>query len=180
MTSILVAIDPGFAKRGQGCAVAVFRDGRLVDSGFERPERAAPLRWPPPASVRVVWECPQVDARTRVSVPAIVQLAAVGGTLAGMYAGANATHAEPVSPLAWKGAVAKPVAHGRMWALLDERERTLLGGDATLAAIEAAKRAGALSRWSKPGAAYYAASWTMHNVLDAVGIGLWALGRVMR
>jgi len=172
----VIAIDPGYATRGRGCACAHFVGGRLVAVWFDRPEDARTRRRYDGVT-RVVWECPQVDARTRVSVPAVVRLAAVGGTLAGLYAGASGAVVEAVAPSAWKGSTAKPVAHGRMWAALDARERGVLGGDATAAAITAAKRAGGLDRWSCDGASYYPAGFTMHNTLDAVGIGIWRLGR---
>lgn len=174
----MIAIDPGFAARGRGCACAHFVDGRLVSVWFARPEAVAGTPAPTRANVhRVVWECPQVDKRTRGSVPAIVQLAAVGGTLAGLYAGQLAAVVEPVAPSAWKGSAPKPVAHGRMWIALTPAERTILGGDATATAIETAKRAGAKARWARDGASYYPSTFAMHNLLDAVGIGMWRLGR---
>lgn len=181
IVSRLLAVDPGFAKRGKGCACAFFRDGRLAGVWFARPEQIAtraPVAWPvDPSLDLVLWECPQVDSRSRASVPAIVMLAAVGGELAGLYAGMTGAAVERVAPSAWKGSVPKPIAHGRLWRVLDDRERAVLGGDATARAIDAAKRKGALSRWGKPGAAYYAASFDAHNLLDAVELGCWKLGR---
>lgn len=177
----LLTIDPGFARRGKGCACAFFRDGRLAGVWFARPEQIAtraPVAYPvDPSLDLVLWECPQVDSRSRASVPAIVTLAAVGGELAGLYAGMTGAAVERVAPSAWKGSVPKPVAHGRLWRVLDARERAVLGGDATARAIDAAKRKGALSRWNKPGAAYYPASFDAHNLLDAVELGCWKLDR---
>jgi hypothetical protein len=63
-----------------------------------------------------------------------------------------------------------------MWARLDTVERELLGGNATAARIEAAKRAGALDRWARSGGEYYGA-WLGHNLLDASGLGMWRLER---
>lgn len=174
--STLVAIDPGYAQRGKGCAVALFAHRALVAVRFERPETVS-LAALSIGATDVVWECPQLDARSRVSVPAVVHLAAVGGMLAGMYAGACACRAEGVTPSVWKGSTSKPVHHGRMWALLAPSERALLGGEPTYAAIEAAKRAGGLDRWGRDGASYYPSSWLTHNLLDAVGLGLWRLKR---
>jgi hypothetical protein len=172
--STLVAIDPGFAARGKGCAVAVFLDGVLACTCFARPETVS-ANTLSVCAAEVVWELPQVDARTRASVPAIVQLAATGGTLAGLFAGASGGRVVAVTPTQWKGNVAKPVCHSRMWARLAFAERAVLGGDATAARIEAAKRAGALARWA-PGEHYYG-SWSGHNTLDAVALGVWRLGR---
>lgn len=177
MSSVLVAIDPGYAKRGSGCAVAVFAGLSLVRVGFERPECVRPSALAVGADT-VLWECPQVDARTRTSAPAVVQLAAVGGMLAGMFAGACGCPCMPISPAAWKGSVPKPVHHGRVWVLLDDREQALLGGASTGVAIESAKRRGALDRWGKPGVAYYPSTWLAHNLLDAVALGLTHLGRI--
>lgn len=171
----LIAIDPGYAKAGRGCACAMFVDDALVAVWFDRPTDA---RCPALARLdEVVWEIPQVDARTRVSTPHVVQLAAVGGTLAGLYAGAHGAKVVPVTPSKWKGSLPKPVCHGRIWAKLTLDERAILGGAATLAKIDEAKRKGALARWAKAGGDYYPASWLTHNLLDAVGIGIWRLGR---
>jgi len=169
-----IAIDPGYAARGKGSAVARFARCRLMCVCFARPEtvRVGDLLQADDIST-VVWECPQVDSRTRTSVPAIVQLAAVGGTLAGLYAGANNAVVVPVTPSQWKGTVPKPVHHWRMWMRLQDDERTLLGGAETERAIDAARRKGARDRWGKPGASYYPSSFHMHNLLDAVGIGKW-------
>ena len=173
---VLVAIDPGYAARGKGCAVAVFVDKTLASVAFERPEStssdALALRVD-----EVVWECPQVDERTRHSAPACVKLAAVGGMLAGIYVGACGAKARTVLPTEWKGSVAKPVHHARVWRMLHDVERSLLGGDATLAVIEAAQRKGALDRWGLPGVRYYPSGWDTHNLLDAVALGVWAVGR---
>jgi len=171
-----IAIDPGYAARGQGSAVAHFHDGRLASVWFARPETYHVHRVDAHVD-EVVWERPQVDKRTRVSVPAIVRLAAEGGTLAGLYAGATGAQVVACSPSDWKGSTPKPVAHGRLWAALDDRELAVLGGAPTAAAIDAAKRKGALARWARPGASYYPASFATHNLLDAVGIGMWRLGR---
>jgi hypothetical protein len=172
--STLVAIDPGYAKDGKGCAVAIFDRHVLTQVFFARPETVDVASLYVGAG-EIVWEQPQVDARTRVTVPAVVQLASTGGVLAGMFAGANRCRVVVAKPSAWKGSTSKPVAHGRMWEKLATAEVKLLGGAATLQRIDAAKHAGAIARW-KPGEHYYG-SWTGHNLLDAVGIGMWRLGR---
>jgi hypothetical protein len=181
----LLAIDPGYSKTGQGSAVARFNSSvplddlaRLVGVWFVRSgdvDRPAGVR--AHGRARVVWECPQLDARSRKATPAVVQLAAEGGEIAGAYAAHYALAIERVTPSQWKGSVPKPIAHSRLWRVLDDRERDVLGGDNAINAIERAKLAGARDRWGKEGARYYPRSFVMHNLLDAVGIGLWALGR---
>ena len=174
----IVAIDPGYAARGPGCAVAVFTNKLLVHACFTRPGPGALKALGLSTTDVVVWECPQVDSRTRAAVPAAVQLAAVGGTLAGQIAGATGCMTiVPVAPSTWKGSARKPQAHARLWQELVASERAILGGPTTADRIEEAKRAGALDRWRKPGGSYYRATWHMHNILDAVGIGYWYLDK---
>jgi hypothetical protein len=176
----MIAIDPGYARGGPGCACAAFTDGRLVDVWFARPNREALKRLACLyAHSLVVWEIPQDDARLRgASATTLIRLAAEGATLAGMFAGAACADVRAVTPAAWKGSVPKPVHHGRLWAVLDAGEQAVLGGPRTGAAIEAAKERGALERWKRPGAAYYPASFTAHNLLDAVALGCHTLGRI--
>ena len=174
----VVAIDPGYAKSGDGCAVAEFEGARLARVLFARP-----LRYRPAIRhyVTVVVEEPQQDARSRSVPPAVlIQLSWQGAMLAGLYAGASSTicEVESVTPIQWKGSIPKPVHHGQLWDILTPPEREILGGDATEKAIDAAKRKGALDRWAKPGAAYYPRSFLTHNLLDAVALGATYLGRL--
>lgn len=169
----MIAIDPGFAQRGLGCACALFARGTLMAVWFARPEHAARIA---PVTL-VVWECPQIDARSRTIAPTLIKLAAEGGTLAGLYAGQHAAQVERVAPSSWKGSAPKPIHHSRLWGALSDGERSLLGGASTLAQIDAAKLAGARDRWGRAGGEYYPAAFSAHNLLDAVGIGMWRLGR---
>jgi len=178
---MIIAIDPGYSATGSGSAVAVFRETLpnvpvLCEVFFDRPEEPRDRVRHDASDAIVVWETPQVDSRSRRSTQSIVKLAAEGGELAGMYAQANSALICRVTPSEWKGSVPKPIAHGRMWARLLPHERDLLGGDATLDAIDVAKRKGALERWAKEGARYYPRTWHAHNILDAVGIGLYLIG----
>ena len=173
----IVAIDPGFSLRGQGCAVAVFTADVLQRVYFTRPETVCLSALPALCASEVVWERPQTDARTLTCMDSVVELACVGGVLAGMIAGACGCRAVSVTPSLWKGSTPKPIAHGRMWTTLAPGEREVLGGAKTHAAIDAAKRKGGLDRWGKPGGVYYPASFVEHNLLDACGVGLWRIGR---
>ena len=163
----MIAIDPGYAKRGQGSACAYFVGRTLTAVWFAR----CPPPLPPDAWnwAKVVWEQPQVDQRTRIAVVEIVRLAAEGGTLAGYYAGLRRAEVVPVTPSSWKGSVPKPINHASLWKALQPDERALFPPD-TEARIQRAVEKGALERWKRPGAVYYG-TWDAHNLLDAVGIG---------
>jgi len=176
MTAAVLAIDPGYAKRGPGCACALFLNRRLSTVWYARPGQHAPAV---PDGTMIVWECPAIRPREDVSpgkANTLITLAATGAELAGQYSGQCGGRVVAIAPTEWKGTTAKPVQHGRLWAVLDPIERSIIAeaaGDPDVSArIEAAKRAGGLDRWSKAGHLYYG-SWPTHNILDAVGIGRW-------
>jgi hypothetical protein len=161
---VIVAIDPGVRK----CACAFFDGAELEAVMF------APFEYGWPGVSIVVVEKPQVDARTRTTTNTIVDLA----YSAGVCAGAFRAPIKAVTPSTWKGSEPKPQQHARLWRVLDDAERKILGGDRTKSAVDAAVRKGALDRWGKPGASYYPRSFETHNLLDAVALGAWYLGRL--
>lgn len=169
----LVAIDPGFGRRSGGCACALFEGAELVRVWMARPSDRVDV------ACDVIVEKPQQDRRSRGVPPStLIELAWQGAVLAGRIAGAShAVHA--LTPSEWKGSVPKPVHHARLWRCLTERERHVLGGVETWAHIDAARMRGAESRWGQPGASYYPARWTTHNMLDAVALGAHYLGRLL-
>lgn len=172
----LIAIDPGYSKRGQGCACALFGCGLLHHAWFARPDDVSEVM---PDGADVVWELPEVRPREDVSpgkANTLIKLAAEGATLAGMYAPATGGKVLAVAPSHWKGSTPKPVHHGRVWLRLSTEERSVIGVPWEIEAkINEAKRLGGLDRWAKPGHTYYR-SWPTHNLLDAVGLGQWYLG----
>jgi len=178
----VIAIDPGCAKRGKGSACAAFRGSRLAGIRFARPcaiHVAQIAELGAEYLDRVIVERPQVDARTQGRERAVVDLAWAGAAIAYWIAGVAGARVEELTPTAWKGNARKPQHHARLWAVLTPAERALLGGDATLRTIETAKRAGAAERWRRGGgAAYYPAGFETHNLLDAVALGCFALGRL--
>lgn len=93
----------------------------------------------------------------RVDVNAIIRLAWTGG---GQAATIRAAHRFEVTPSRWKGAVPKRVHHGRIIARLSTFERPLLAVGACADCKRMAHGAN-----HEP------------NCLDAVGLGLWYLGR---
>jgi len=71
---------------------------------------------------------------------------------------------EYVLPHTWKGQIKKPVSHNRIWDTLFTAERKILP-PLTYERIQQGLEGGAYK-------------WEGHNFLDAVGIGLWKLGRL--
>jgi hypothetical protein len=176
----VLAIDPGFARSGKGCALALSDASKhLTWTGWARPileTHFAPidLTQVPFSSGPdiVVWEVPQLDGRSEDKVATLIELMHQGSLVAMQVACEfDATLAE-LTPTQWKGSEPKPQAHARMWRALTAAERKLLGGDATWREIDEACERGALERWKRPGASYYRRGWTQHNILDACQLNL--------
>lgn len=78
----------------------------------------------------------------------------------------------------WKGGLKKPIHHRRVWSVLTGREKSVFAIGAGLEvsfvtnkieiACKSLARTGKVTRYS----------WEAHNLLDAVGLGLWHLKRV--
>lgn len=176
----ILAIDPGYAKGGKGCACAFFRDGILARTWFERHSTwcHSSARAATPGLRAVVWEKPQADGRTYAAGPAVmIDLTDAGASLAGLYAGYFGAQLVALTPSASKGNRPKPICHRELWtSVLTDTERALLGGDATWRQIEKACEKGALSRWN-PKLDWYPRTWLLHNILDALALGCGYLGR---
>lgn len=112
----------------------------------------------PAASLLVLVESQMIYPNGKAEVPDndIVKLARKAGELAGWYS-VLGTRREYVLPRTWKGTVPKAIVEKRVLAVLDEQETLLIYS--TMSA-----RAKKLD----------------HNMVDAVGIGLWRLGRKYR
>lgn len=111
---------------------------------------------------RVVIEKPMIYPGGRTKDPnAVVTLAVKAGEWGGLYR--QWVTVEYVLPWQWKGQVPKDIHHERVLAKLTDEEhaivnamRTDVRGNARAAAVAPSKR---------------------HNVIDAVGLGLFAVGR---
>ena len=155
---MLLAIDPG---RDTGWAL--FSGDRLVACGLGDPRlsekhRIAELE-------RVVIERPMVYPRGQTKNPNdVVALALGAGEWGGLYR--QWTDVEYVFPFQWKGSVPKAVHHARVLAKLSAEERAL--ADEAIAR----GRSGVNSSLGKA-----IAPSKRHNVLDAIGLGLFGVGR---
>lgn len=176
----LVAIDPGKNE----LAYAAFAGKRLCAFG-ELPAGSPPLDGDGSimSAPSVVWETPQADGRG-VPPDDLIALSSAGAELARWIAGFHG-HTRPYQPRQWKGSVAKPIHHSRLWDALTTRERALLGGTETRTAIRSACERGARDAWRKSGKLYYLAREfpkaggvkISHDILDAVALGCKHLGR---
>ena len=173
-----LAIDPGYEKKGGGCACAGAEGGALVAAWFERATNFDALAR---GICHVIVEQPQQDARSWGVPPAVlIKLAWESAALAGLYAGASGAQLHCPTVSEWKGGEKKPAHHARLWAVLSPAERAVLGGDATHRVIKAACEKGALCRWRLPSDQLYPSTFKTHNLLDAAALLMWALGRLTK
>ncbi len=175
-----LAIDPGYARKSGGCALALAERGVLDHVGFERASQFCIA--PGSCDIQhVIVEQPQQDARSWGVPPAVlIKLAWEGAALAGLYAGASGAQLHCPTVSEWKGGEKKPAHHARLWAVLSEAERRVLGGAPTYAVIKEACQKGALCRWKLPSDELYPSSFKTHNLLDAAALLMWALGRLTK
>lgn len=160
---MIVAIDPG-KKRS---AVACFNEmtGTLLSVFYLEPGEAPAM--PFSASV-VVIEKPNINVNTP-NWQSVLDCGWSGALVAGWFRAPVIAH----EPNAWKATVKKPVHHHRLWRVLSPAERFLLpvGVAAVIdAACKSYARTGKVTK--------YEHHW--HNLLDAVGVGLFHLGRTGR
>lgn len=156
MSDHVLAIDPGSKTVGW----ARFLKKKLVGCGVLRAETPVAMRvqfeshaWPfSNTPVRVYVERPQVYTRSRQKGDQndLVHIAMIGGMLAGAVAFPADIHF--VFPATWKGQAPKKVMGRRILKRL---------GLSELHYVEAA-----------------ATTKLAHNAVDAVGLGLWAEGRL--
>lgn len=167
---LLLAVDPGI----RACGCAVFRDGVLHNCAFVENEsdndrrRADPVFAASRMAGSVLRQFKAVD-KVIVEFPRIYQraagkskgdpndltpLCAVGGALAGVFID---TEVWSVAPSEWKGQATKEAMTTRILGRLSIYEQEIL--DERLSTVAKSLR---------------------HNVIDAVGIGLHALGRLER
>lgn len=154
----LLAIDPGQRKSRANLGWALFSNDRLADATVEwsSEDLMVPGYYPFHAenTPRIaVIEAPRWYPREhRVDTNDLLDLSVLVGELKRHFAEREA-NVELVYPRTWKGTVPKDIHNKRVLAALSADELKLLP--------------------KRPRARDYD-----HNVLDAVGIGLWKLGRM--
>lgn len=148
----LITIDPGTKH----IAWAAFEDSRLVRCDLVATEDSAfeklsVVR----GDVEVLIELPQVyqAAHWKGDPNDLINLATVVGQI--KWAMHNARHVKTVLPHDWKGTVPKSVMGARITERLDDDEERIFRACPCGTAVR-------------------------HNVIDAIGIGLWALGRLQK
>lgn len=151
---MLLAIDPG-ADTGW----AVYDSARRLHACGLSPLVAPPT---PSPGMRVVIECEELRGRREKNPNSILLMARNAGEWGGRL-GVGGTCVEYIRVDTWKGSTSKKIDHARTWARLDDFEKAIVD-----AYFKGAKGRNGLAPSRR------------HNVLDALGIGLWAVGRGYR
>lgn len=179
----LLAVDPGLREIG----VALFEDDQLSRvAHLKNPNTTSrdALAWAAGAGAVRTW-AGEIDelivemmvvraGRRDVNPDDLMQLVGLAGVLVGLY---DPAPARVIRPEDWKGRLKKRIHHPRILRSLNPNERALvdryMGGrttaryDSTAQYIEACRRCRGKEHPNDP----------IHNVIDAVGIGLDRLGR---
>lgn len=150
----VLAIDPGVKSLGW----AAFAAGSLIRCGLHQADDVVDMirllqgRWSGMKPELAVIEVPQVyqQRRWKGDPNDLIDVALVAGAVAGALASANEVRF--VRPREWKGQRPKEICNGLTMRTLTEGEREQVETDET----PRSKR---------------------HNVIDAVGLGLYAIGR---
>jgi hypothetical protein len=152
---MLLAIDPG-ADTGW----AVYDScRRLTACGLYDGDRNITLPSVEPGA-RVLIECPRLRPRGEKNPNSILLVARKAGEWAGRF---HHHAVEYLLPNDWKGTTDKKIDHPRTWARLDDKERAIV--DAYFRSAHGRQGLAPSRR---------------HNVLDALGIGLFGVGRGVR
>ena len=151
MQAVLLAIDPG-----KNIGWAAFRDGVLWCCGLVKcmdKDSASAIPRRVPTATNLVVEVPQVYAgpRAKGDPNDLIQVAVCAGWVIGQYTGADL---RAVKPSEWKGQEPKDITEKRVLESLSSFENSVL--EAERAKVKKS---------------------VAHNMVDAVGIGLWALRR---
>lgn len=144
----LLAIDSGSRADRPNMGWALFVDAKLLEAGLVGSGKRLPN-----VNAKVIIEAPRWYPREyKIDTNDLLDLSILVGEIKGMYEERGCL-VLLVWPRSWKGTVPKKIHNERVLAALTEEEVALLP--------------------LRPRAKDHD-----HNVLDAVGIGLWKLGRM--
>jgi hypothetical protein len=151
MTATLIAIDPGEVS-----GVAFFSNGLLASAALTDVALGlltAAMFW----KADVVIELPQIyrASRSKGDPNGLITLAVMVGRYVERAKAQGAAEVTLVKPAEWKGQTPKKVHNQRVLAKLSAEELRVLSTSGIKAKLE-------------------------HNVIDAIGLGLWRLGRMPR
>lgn len=161
---ISLFVDPG--KKQSACAR--FDGSRLVDVGF----------WPSveyrDARILVV-EKPEIyPGSTEKNPNDLIAVAMAAQNIADQVPCAP----KFVLPRTWKGQVKKPIHHARLWSVLEPEERTVLAKRIGMTSIDIGEKIRLAQVRLATTGKVTGYSWAAHNLLDAIGIGVWHFGRI--
>ena len=173
VTTLGLYIDPGVRMH----AAAFFSGSTLSHLAFV--PREAFVGYPVKELSHVVIEKPQVYPGASEKDPNdLIELAVAAGFVDGAIRARGGPPSVFVYPADWKGQIKKPLHHLRVWETLTLDERSAFARDSgqsvgfvaakIQAACEALAQTGKVKNYS----------WAAHNLLDAVGLGLWHHTRV--
>ena len=150
MSDYLLSVDPGTRDMGW----ALWDKGRLVDCGMARGRDWVSTvgNMPPFPVERVVIEDQQIYRNSKIDAHALLAVARVVGAVVFYYGNEGRRRVTLVAPREWKGQLPKEVCNKRTVGKLEAMERVVLNSKKYPKSLQ-------------------------HNLLDAIGIGLWALGR---
>jgi hypothetical protein len=179
-----LGVDPGYAKSGEGNAVAHARDGVLRAAWFERYAGGSVGAVHVAGGIElVVAERPAFQGKRSLDAhpETLMRLAWEGALLAGAYASAYGARLVSIPSDDWKGEEPKAANHARLWDLLTPAEQRVLGGAATESLIRAAVRACAKLRWPAGMTGYPDTKAALvHNKLCAAAMLMTVIGRMRK
>jgi len=144
---MLLTIDPGTKAMGW----ALWEHSQMVDCGLARGKSwtEAVMQMPKISVSNLAIEDQQIYRTSQIDAHALLAVARVVGAVIAYYS--FCPH-RLVKPSKWKGQLPKNICGARTLSKLSSEEKALIG---------------------KAGCPRY----LEHNLLDAIGIGLWATGR---
>jgi hypothetical protein len=173
MTSRLY-IDPGKHFHAQ----AHFEDGRLTWVDFESVETCGRNYVTLKNLASLVIEKPVLRGANGKDPNDCVDVFGAACLTEGYIRALGGPAALYVIPEDWKGAFKKPPHHRKVWAELSPDEREVFARDAGHEVDEIRDKIEAACQRLARTRKVSGYSWKAHNLLDAVGLGLWHLGRL--